>query len=503
VSPSSLSKLMATDARLPTMPAVAARLIEMRDQPDVELEDILRLLSSDPAIASTIMRYVNSPAYLMGAQVETLDRAVVVMGFKAVINIALSLSLTRGLIEQQGEGLDYTLFWQRSLYAATAVRVLGKAVHEKALDELFMAALFQDIGMLALDCIQPDFYRGIRVDQCSHRAFHTAERMQLGTDHAALGGSLLAQWGLHPRTVQAVCDSHNSGRDIDDIFTSCVIASGALADFFISEGGEDAFRVVFSQMYRLFSIREPECKQILIRVLADIRNVTNLFAEGLPAVGSGLAINVSDGSSQSGADHSTALADQPAAYRQDYLSVLRSVEFLIDGVEIEGLMSRAAFENSVKNSFKMLRKEPISVVFVSINNLRVLEETHGAKVAKLLLRVVGRKVLENIRVEDFATRYGDSFALLLIGSAAESARVALQRVVDVFIDARYTIANDEKVALSLNAGIAGQTPQLRYESHEAMMDASAQALLRAKQIGAYSIRSETPDSHLVELSVVK
>ncbi|MFT5574945.1 MAG: HD-like signal output (HDOD) protein, partial [Bermanella sp.] len=71
MSPSSLSKLMATDARLPTMPAVAARLIEMRDQPDVELEDILRLLSSDPAIASTIMRYVNSPAYLMGAQVET------------------------------------------------------------------------------------------------------------------------------------------------------------------------------------------------------------------------------------------------------------------------------------------------------------------------------------------------------------------------------------------------------------------------------------------------
>ncbi len=484
------------------MPVVAARIIELRNQPNVELEDVLRLISSDPAIASTIMRYVNSPAYLIGAQVESLDRAVVILGSKAVMNIALSVSLTKGLVEQQGDGLDYDLFWQRSLYAATAVRVLGKAVHEKSLDELFVAALFQDIGMLALDCIQPDFYQKISVDQRSHRSFYTAERMQLGTDHAALGAGLLEQWNLHPRTVQAVRDSHNSGRDSDDGFTGCVIASGALADFFVAEGRDDAFRIVCSQMYRQFSIREPECKKILIQILAEIRTMSDLFADVLPAASKGLAISVPG----EGGEQKTNPA-QSAGHAEDseqtYLSVIRNSDFPASDVEIEGLVSRAAFENSLKNSFKVLRRESLSVVFVSINNLRDLEKTEGSKVAKLLLRVVGRKLLENIRVEDFATRYGDSFALLMIGSSAEEARVAMQRVVDVFVDARYTIANDKKVALSLNAGIAGQTRQLRYESHDLMLNAAVHALGRAKRMGPYSIRSETPDSHLADLSVVK
>ena len=501
LSHTALSKLLAADTRLPAMPAVAARLIELRDKPGVELEELLRLLSTDPAIASTLLRYVNSPAYSLGARVESLDRAVVVMGFKAVMDIALALSLTQAFVGRQGKGLDYDLFWQRSLYAATAVRVLGRVVHEKDIDELFMAALFQDIGMLALDSLDPDVYRTLGADQRGHRAFYTAERMQIGADHATIGGSLLEQWGLHPRTVKAVRDSHSSGRDCDDTFTACVIASGALADFFIADGRDDAFRIVCNQMYRLFSIREPECKKILIRTLAEIRNVTGLFAGILPAATKGLAVNVPDTAADK--ELTTTKSRPEQEDERNFLSHIQNAELACPDVEIEGLISRSAFENSLKNSFKMLRRESLSVVFVSINNLRSLEKSHGEKVAKLLLRVVGRKLLENIRVEDFATRYGDSFALLLIGSGAEGAEVALRRVVDVFVDARYTIANGEKVALSLNAGIAGQTAELRFESHQAMLQSAAQALAIARRRADYCIHAETPDSHISGLKAVR
>lgn len=498
MSPTAITKLMSADARLPSMPAVAARLLELRDRPGVELEELLRLLSSDPTIAATVMRYVNSSAYQLGTRVETLDRAVVVMGFKTVMDIAFSISLTQGLVAHQGKGLDYKLFWQRSLYAATAVRVLGRAVREKALDELFMAALFQDIGMLLLDSLEPDLYLEMNADQRGHRAFYTAERMQLGADHAAVGSSLLEHWGLHPRTVQAVRHSHSSGRDCDDPFTACVIVSGALADFFIAEGGDEAFRIVSSQMYRTFSIREPECKQILIRILAEIKVVGDLFSDVLPAATSGLTIEVPP----DGGDTTDLSKSSEPAHPQNYLSIVQNAEFPGTDIEIDGLVSRAAFENSLKNSFKMLQRESLSVVFVSVNNLRSLEASHGPKVAQLLLRVVGRKLMENIRVEDFATRYGDSFALLLIGSSVDGARTALQRVVDVFVDARYTIANGEKVALSLNAGVAGQAKQLRFESHQSMLNAAAQALARARRQGSYTIHCETPDSHLGNLSVV-
>lgn len=487
------SKLLASDIKLPTMPEVAACLMELRDSPGVEVETLSSLLTKDPAIAATVLRYVNSPVYLMGHTVETIDRAIVVLGSRTTMEIALTVSLARGLGELRGEGLDYDLFWRRSLFAATAARVLGRTVREPALEELFVAGLLQDVGLLALDVAQPDLYVGLGVDQHDHCALSRAEQSRLGFDHADFGARLLLQWGLHARTVRAVSLSHSLGRDIDDGFMACVVASGALADFFIHDGNLEAQQFAFQQLYRLFSIREAEGKQILIRMLAEMRNTLDLFAPILPG-----QVNARDSlhslrCARAGSKRSVEPADQ--------LATLRANHFLEDEFQPDGVISRAAFENSLKNGFKMLNAQPFSVALFSINNLRALEQQHGQKVAKLLLRVVGRKLMENIRVEDFVCRYGDCFALILLGSPIESASRVIQRIVDVFIDARYEITNGDKVALSLNAGIAGHTGSLRFDSHEAMLAAAAAALQEARDRGEYCVVGEAPDSQLPGLAV--
>lgn len=478
------SKLLTADIKLPTLPAVAARLMELRNSPGLEVNALSSLLSKDPAIAAAVLRYVNSPAFLMGNTVDTIDRAIVVLGSRTTMDIALTVSLTRGLGELRGEGLDYDLFWRRSLFAATAARVLGRTVREPALEELFAAGLLQDIGLLALHVAQPDFYSGLDVDQHDHCALSRAEQARLGFDHADFGARLLLQWGLRARTVRAVSLSHSLDRDIDDSFMACVVASGALADFFIQNSNAEAQQFAFQQLYRLFSIREAEGKQVLIRMLAEIRNTLDLFAPILPAQHNLQPLTCE----RAGSTHSVAPADR--------LATLRANHFLEDEFQPDGVISRAAFENSLKNGFKMLNAQPFSVALLSINNLRALEQQHGQKVAKLLLRVVGRKLIENIRVEDFVCRYGDCYALILLGSPIDAASRAIQRIVDVFIDARYEITNGDKVALSLNAGIAGHTGGLRFDSHDAMLAAAAAALQEARDRGEYRVVGEAPDSQL-------
>lgn len=488
-----LSKLLTADIKLPTMPAVAARLLELRGSPSLDVKTLSSLLSQDPAIAATVLRYVNSPAYLMGHTVETIDRAIVVLGSRATMEIALTVSLARGLSELRGDGLDYDLFWRRSLFAATAARVLGRTVREPALEELFVAGLLQDIGLLALDVVQPDLYVGLGVDQHDHCALSRAEQSRLGFDHADFGARLLLQWGLHARTVRAVSLSHSLDRDIDDGFMACVVASGALADFFIHDGNLEAQQFAFQQLYRLFSIRETEGKQILIRMMSEMRNTLDLFAPIVPGQGHARDNVHPLTRERAGSEH----AISPA----ELLASLRANDFLEDEFQPDGVISRAAFENSLKNGFKMLNAQPFSVVLLSINNLRALEQQHGQKVAKLLLRVVGRKLMENIRVEDFVCRYGDCFALILLGSPVDSASRVVQRIVDIFVDARYEITNGDKVALSLNAGIAGHTGSLRFDSHEAMLAAAAAALQEARARGEYRVVGEAPDSQLPGLAV--
>lgn len=486
---SEIQKILKGETRLPTMPEVARRLVALRSEPDVGLEELSQIVSLDVSLAGTLLRYANSPAYNLGVKIESVERAVIIMGFKAVMDVALSFSLVKALSEQRGDALDYNQFWKRSLIAAASARALGRIQREKNLDELFLAGLLQDVGMLALDRVNTALYARLRKDQVNHDQVCATEVAALGFDHARFGAALLQKWGLHDRTVTAVVGSHADQSESENNFHACVAASGAVADFFIAGGGREAYAQVSAVLYRYFSVRDSQCMQLLMEIDEAINSVSSLFSSIVQTTGDTHFNIAPPARSESIAE------DSPA----EAFASLSHETYLDDDGELDGIMSRKAFENSLKNSFKMLRGQPTSVAFLSITNLKALEQQHGRKVASLLLRVVSRKLQEQIRVEDFVSRYGDTFAIILLGSSVEHAVQVVERICDLFREARYAVANGSKVALNVSVGVAGSSGELHFDSEKNLLDAAAGALQRARRSEDYCIEHQTPEHRLIAL----
>src|ERR1700676_2115802 len=175
----------------PSPPGVATHIIELARDPDIEMSKVAKALSMDSALSSKVLRIANSPLYAQRRKSENLRQALVVLGLNATLTLALSFSLVKSLRGAKPNGLSYKFYWRRALLAATAARALGDAMHQTLAEEIFLAALLQDVGMLALDKAVPDLYARGEILQCNHSALAEHETKRLQVDHAQIGGWLM------------------------------------------------------------------------------------------------------------------------------------------------------------------------------------------------------------------------------------------------------------------------------------------------------------------------
>src|ERR1700736_5871799 len=166
----------------PSPPGVATHIIEIAQDPDIEMGKVAKALSMDSALSTKILRIANSPLYAQRRKSENLRQALVVLGLNATLTLALSFSLLKALRSAKSNGLNYGLYWRRALLAATAARALGDAMHQPSAEEIFLAALLQDVGMLALDKAVPDLYARGEILQCNHSALAAHEKKRLQID---------------------------------------------------------------------------------------------------------------------------------------------------------------------------------------------------------------------------------------------------------------------------------------------------------------------------------
>jgi HD-like signal output (HDOD) protein len=114
----------------------------------------------------------------------------------------------RGLRKDGGGTFDYQSFWRRSVICATATLSVGTLVHAGSRDELLLAGLLQDIGMLVLNQTLPAYGHLAASANRNHSNLVEIERKELDTDHAQVGSWFLRRWHLPSRLIAAVSASH-------------------------------------------------------------------------------------------------------------------------------------------------------------------------------------------------------------------------------------------------------------------------------------------------------
>jgi HD-like signal output (HDOD) protein len=195
---------------LPTLPAVAIRVLELCAEDEVDLAAVAAAVSHDPAIVAKLLRLANSASFATRGKVGSLARAVALLGFNATLAVTLSFSLVGGRRSNDASGFDHPGFWRRAVFSAIAGRALGtSADHDEA--DAFVACLLQDLGMLALNEVFPGEYGQVCLAaEAQHEALTGMEIEVLRVDHVQVGCLMARRWNLPERLEEAISHSHDA-----------------------------------------------------------------------------------------------------------------------------------------------------------------------------------------------------------------------------------------------------------------------------------------------------
>ena len=201
---SPLDRLANQAEQLYSLPAVALEVLRLAGQPQVDPRQIKLCLESDPALASRILKVVNSSLFGLARQVSDLQQAIALLGLKPLKALLLGFSLPPQLLESEHTAA-LQKYWQHSLLKGLACRLLEQHVAPTDDEEAFVAGLLQDVGVLALLQQLGENYASLYLG-CAEKNENLlqTESVTLGFDHLALSARLMAIWRLPPLLCQAV-----------------------------------------------------------------------------------------------------------------------------------------------------------------------------------------------------------------------------------------------------------------------------------------------------------
>ena len=197
----SLAALLARRPALTTPPEVVQRLSAVVGSEDATPDDVAAIILHDTYLTAAVLRIANSPLHAPLVPVESVQRAVMLLGMRQILSLVTAASLMR-LMSPRDVAARRT-FWRHAACAATAARALAVACGGDPA-RAFVAGMLHDIGHLLLMGNLPDIAAHI-----SRRALdagvpiQTAERELLGYDHCDIGRRLLNHWRLGDAVAEA------------------------------------------------------------------------------------------------------------------------------------------------------------------------------------------------------------------------------------------------------------------------------------------------------------
>jgi HD-like signal output (HDOD) protein len=196
---------------LPTLPSMLQNINRLMLNPRTSAKEVAQLISSDPAIASKVLRVVNSSFYGFPNRISTVTHAIVILGFNTVKSIVLSSTIFdvfKG--EREKDLFDRNDFWRHSVGCGAASRAVGRVIGYQALEEIFIAGLLSDIGKIVEDQFLHDtFVRIVQVTRSKNCLLARAEEEVLGVTHAEVGAWLFERWNMAKGLVEAIRFHHN------------------------------------------------------------------------------------------------------------------------------------------------------------------------------------------------------------------------------------------------------------------------------------------------------
>ncbi len=259
---------------LPTLPPMLAKMNQLMSDAQASAADVAKVISSDPALASKVLRVVNSAFYGLSNRVTTVTHAIVILGFNTIRNIVLGSTIFDSFKTDTNTLFDRTQFWKHSIACGAAARSLGKRLGQQHLEELFVAGLLHDIGKLIADRhLHDQFVQALTVARDRDCLLYQAEQEVFGVTHAEIGALVLGKWNLSKGMVEVVRCHHNPSVAAEGtrVATAIVHFADILARALrVGSGGDRRIPIVSQAAWSLLNLETEDLEEVVGEVGAEI-----------------------------------------------------------------------------------------------------------------------------------------------------------------------------------------------------------------------------------------
>jgi putative nucleotidyltransferase with HDIG domain len=279
--PPELQKALARVMEISSLPEITTRIVAVVEDQKSTAHDMHEIVKNDPALATKVLKVVNSAFYGLPSQIASLDRAIVMLGLSAVKNIALAASLSRlfrpGAISARFDARD---LWTHCVAVGVCARLLAEKAHVAA-EETFVAGLVHDIGLLIEYQVFPEKLRATSERaEVSAENFLEIERELIGADHQAFGAALAAKWKFPVSLRNAIAYHHHPDplktdirRPVALLYVADTICCQNELGFWLTARNQQ----VSAEMLEMAGIDEEKIAQVLELLPERIEEARRIF----------------------------------------------------------------------------------------------------------------------------------------------------------------------------------------------------------------------------------
>lgn len=497
-----------SSAQLPSLPAAAMRMLELARDPEAGVADFVQVIQSDPATAARILKAANSSFFGLAHKVQTVDRAVCLLGTTSVVALALGFSLVDGGAVPERLKEAYANFWLQSAVQAACASSLAQQLALGRADEAMLAGLLLDLGRLAMLRTVPEDY-GLVCDSAIslQRPIHEIETELLGVDHVVIGAELAARWKLPDSLQHAIALHHSpqgkfpSDRKQRDLNLWQIAAvAAAVGDYFCGAGKGLALERLRELTARFWSFSPTRLSEFLDGLHSRVEEAAALFSIGTKGL-HGAADLLAQANEQLSLLAMSAHAETTQArMRQEVVEQeIRTLEARHEQLleqalrdPLTGLYNRRFFEETLNRDVLRCAADglPLGIVFFDVDHFKKLNDTFGHAWGDEVLRQAGRSLTEMVRGSDVLARYGGEEFVILVNEPSVKGLEKIAERLRSRIEQERFILNGKMIGVTISVGTAICVPG-RSDSNAGseLVQAADEAMYEAKQGGRNRVSS--------------
>lgn len=434
-------ELIEKEITLPSPPAIAVQILNTVQKKESALNDLVKIISADPALTGKMLQVANSGFYAVKSEVTSIDRALAVLGTNVIKNIALSFVIATDLRGESQSSFNFDDYWRRSVTSAVAAELLIQQLNQKN-DDIFVTALLQDIGMLAIFMKKrSDYSKLLKHSTLTEQSLVDLENDKYNFNHQQVGSMLINKWGL-PESISVPIGYHHNPEvapennqqtahilkfadQISSLYNEKDTAEkvrmlqGKLADFFSLDQNQvrsllDDVADKSVELLKTFEIKPGKMKpysQMLQEANEELGRLNLSYEQ--------LVIELKEAKEKS---------ERLAHELKETNSRLNDLAY---SDALTGLYNHRFFQESLSKELSRAARyhSSFSLILFDIDFFKKVNDTHGHPAGDQVLINISREIKKTVRPSDVVARYGgEEFAVILPETDATGVKVFAARL---------------------------------------------------------------------------